>query len=184
MSSASEDHTKAGMNLEMMRLAVVVSSAGVIPSRSGCMRPVGSPWRIGNLTEHRIRLRGGWTCRPAGSAEAEERPLHLPVRWSCGGARRLVLTRRFGRPPLDRGRQILLLQMERVRGIRALVLNGQHIAPGAVENSRFEIEIPDLADRNVLILEIELHEQGPSGSGSSEEWGVIALIVRTVEPAQ
>jgi hypothetical protein len=110
--------------------------------------------------------------------------LHLPVRWGSGGARRLVLTRRFGRPPLDGGREVLLLQMESVRGIRALVLNGQHVAPVAVEEARFEIEIPDLADRNVLSLEIELPEQGPDGSGSSEEWGMIALVVRTVERAQ
>jgi hypothetical protein len=139
---------------------------------------------MGILTEHLIRLRGGWTCRAPGSAEGEERRLILPVQWASGGARRLVLTRRFGRPPLDQGRQVLVLRMERVRGIRSIALNGQTIAPVAVETSRFEIEVTDLAERNVLTLEIELPEEGPDPAGSLQEWGDIAIVVRTVEPAQ
>jgi hypothetical protein len=135
------------------------------------------------VTEHRIRLRGGWACRAAGSPECENRRLDLPVRWSADEPRRLVLTRRFGRPPLDQGRQILLLQMDQVEGILALALNGQPIAPVAAATCRYEIEVPDLAERNVLVLEIELPEPGPEPERHREEWGVIALVVRAVERA-
>jgi len=136
------------------------------------------------VTEHRIRLRGGWACRAAGSPECEDRRLDLPVRWGSDQPRRLVLTRRFGRPPLDPGRQVLLIQMDQVEGIDSFVLNGQPIAPIATAACRYELEVPNLAERNVLVLEIELPEAGPDPAARRGEWGLIALVVRTIEPAQ
>jgi hypothetical protein len=130
------------------------------------------------VDEHRIRLRGGWECRTAGSLECEERRLTLPVRWGSEDCRRLVLTRRFGRPPLDQGRQVLLLKMDQVEGIVSLVLNGRPIGATAAATRCYEIEVTDLAERNVLVLEVELPESRPDAAGSREEWGVIALVVR------
>ena len=46
--------------------------------------------------------------------------------------------------------------MDQVEGTVSLVLNGQPIAPVAATTSRYEIELPDLAERNVLVLEIEI----------------------------
>jgi hypothetical protein len=135
------------------------------------------------VTEHRIRLRGGWTCRAAGSPECEERRLVLPVRWSCELPRRLVLIRRFGRPPVDEDRQIFLLQLDQVEGILSLVLNDRPIALTAGAACRYEIEVPALAERNVLVLEIELPEAGCDPGDNREEWGMIALVVRSGEPA-
>ena len=71
--------------------------------------------------------------------------------------------------------------MDQVRGILSLALNGQPIAPVAVEISHYEIEVPKLDERNLLALEIETPGAGPSSGASEEEWGVIALVVRTVE---
>ena len=135
------------------------------------------------MDEHRIRLRGGWECRAAGSPECENRRLNLPVRWESEGPRRLVLTRRFGRPPLNQGQQVLFLQMDQVEGILSLVLNGQPIGRTAASISSYEIEVPDLAERNVLVLEIALPEPRPEVTGGREEWGVIALVVRTTDLA-
>ena len=133
------------------------------------------------MTEHRIQLRGGWGYRAAGSPASEDRRLDLPVLWGSESPRRLVLTRRFGRPPLDHGRQLLLLQMDHVEGIRSLFLNGQPIAPMAAAIGCYELELPDLAERNVLVLEIVLPESRADLAGDRDEWGVIALVVRTVE---
>jgi hypothetical protein len=74
--------------------------------------------------------------------------------------------------------------MDQVEGILALVLNGQPIAPVAAATCRYEIEVPNLAERNVLVLQIELPEPGPEPERRREEWGVIALVVRAIEPAQ
>jgi hypothetical protein len=131
------------------------------------------------VTEHRIRLRGGWTCRAAGSPECEDRRLVLPVRWSCDLPRRLVLTRRFGRPPLDQDRLVILLQMDQVEGILSLVLNGRPIALTGGAPCRYEIELPDLAERNVLALEVEVPEAEPIPAEQRKEWGVIALAIRS-----
>ena len=72
--------------------------------------------------------------------------------------------------------------MDQVEGIVSLALNGQPIAPVAAATCRYEIEVPNLAERNVLDLEIELPEPGHNPRGRPEEWGVIALVVRGVEP--
>ena len=71
------------------------------------------------MAEHRIRLRGGWECRAADSPESAAERLILPVRWSPRRPRRLRLTRRFGRPPLDDQGNILVLQAGPGPGIRS-----------------------------------------------------------------
>jgi hypothetical protein len=136
------------------------------------------------VTEHRIRLRGGWGCRAAGSPESEERWLNLPVRWGPEYGRRLILTRRFGRPPLGRASQVLLLQMDQVEGILSLTLNGQPISGVSPETSRYQVPLEGLSERNVLVVEVETPKLGANPGGGSGEWGMIALVVRTVDPAE
>jgi hypothetical protein len=72
--------------------------------------------------------------------------------------------------------------MDQVEGVLSLVLNGRSIAPAAPATCHYEIEVPDLAERNVLVLEIELPEVSPDPGGYPVEWGVIALVVRPTCP--
>jgi hypothetical protein len=104
--------------------------------------------------------------------------LTLPVRWGLRDPRRLILTRRFGRPRLEQGSRVWL-QMDQVKGVVALSLNGQSIFPVLPEITRYEIELPTLTERNVLVLEIEVREPGGEITGAGGEWGMIALVVRT-----
>jgi hypothetical protein len=132
------------------------------------------------MNEHRIRLRGGWGWRPTNSPESDDVKLTLPVRWRSRNPGRKILTRRFGRPRLEQGSRVLL-QMDQVQGVVALWLNGQPIFPVLPEITRYEIELPDLAERNVLILELEVREPDGEITDSGGEWGMIALVVRTDE---
>jgi hypothetical protein len=70
--------------------------------------------------------------------------------------------------------------MDQVGGILALRLNGQPITPLAAATCRFEIELSNLLDRNVLVIEIEIPEPGDKSAGTPPDWGMIALVVRTV----
>jgi hypothetical protein len=133
------------------------------------------------MTEHQIRLRRGWECREADAPDPEVRRLDLPVRWSSEIARRLVLTRRFGRPAVEPGRQVLILRLDQVVGTRAIILNGQTIASASAETTHYAIELADLAERNVLVLEIETPPQDASPVENRQDWGVIALVIRDTD---
>jgi hypothetical protein len=133
--------------------------------------------------EHLIRLRAGWGCRAAGLPESQGRRLALPVCWGQESPRRVILTRRFGRPPVATAGQALLLRMEQVEGLLSLSLNGRPIALGPALSAGHEIELGELSNRNVLVLEVETpaFEAGPGGS--RREWGNIALVARSVDSA-
>lgn len=135
------------------------------------------------MTEHRIRLRGGWECRAAGSPEIDAKRLSLPVRWAHDEPRRLILTRRFGRPALDPLRQVLLLQMDQVQGILSLLLNGQRVALTSAEFTNYEIELPNLPERNLLTVELDASACGSRPGGADREWGMISLVIRTSDSA-
>jgi hypothetical protein len=134
------------------------------------------------MTEHRIKLRRGWECQETGSPPSAARRLELPTRWTFGVPRRLILTRRFGRPAFDLSRQVLLLELEQIAGTRSILLNGQPLALVSVTTSRHTIRLGDLAERNVLVLEIETPAPVVSAAGIVDDWGMISLIVRTIEP--
>jgi len=135
------------------------------------------------VTEHRIRLRGGWGCCAAGLPESAEQRVTLPIRFSPDGLGRIRLTRRFGRPPFDHDRQILILQLDQVAGIHCLLLNGQPIAGVSPDTLRYEIQLDHSRDRNVLVLEIEPPPPGVEAGGNSAEWGNVALVLRPIDPA-
>ncbi len=69
--------------------------------------------------------------------------------------------------------------MEQVDGAVSVVLNGQSIGSMTAAASRYEIEVPDLAERNVLVVEVELPDESADPVSRREAWGVIALVVRT-----
>ncbi|MFI5454260.1 MAG: hypothetical protein ACHRXM_02315 [Isosphaerales bacterium] len=135
------------------------------------------------MIEHRIRLRGGWGCCAAGLPDSDEQRVTLPIRWSPDGLGRMRLTRRFGRPPFDPDRELLILRLDQVAGIRCILLNGQPIAGVAPEKSLYELQIDHSRDRNLLVLEIERPLPCMESAGASAEWGIVALVVRPIEPA-
>jgi len=136
-----------------------------------------------SVIEHRIRLRGGWGCCAAGLPETDEHRVTLPMRWSPDGLGRMRLTRRFGRPPFDPDRELLILRLDQVAGIRSMLLNGQPVAGVAPERSFYELQINHSRDRNLLVLEVERPLPGMESAGASAEWGIVALVVRPIGPA-
>jgi hypothetical protein len=132
------------------------------------------------MSEHLIRLRAGWDCRAAGATAAEHRRLTLPVRWARDQADRLILSRKFGRPPFDQEREQVLLRMDQVSGIFNLTVNGEPMGPVSTQNQRYEIVLGNLRARNTLMIEIENPCSITEISASEREWGQIALVVRSI----
>jgi hypothetical protein len=130
------------------------------------------------VSEHRIRLRGGWECGSSAAPEAVQKRLNLPVRWSREDASRLRLTRRFGRPAFDPSREKLVLELDQVAGIDSLRLNGQAIASVSPERTRYEIALEGALERNTLVLEIDTPAAIQGEPGTAQEWGLIALVIK------
>jgi hypothetical protein len=134
------------------------------------------------VSEHRIRLRGGWECcASAPRTDVAERRLNLPIRWSQEDPLRLRLTRRFGRPAFDPSCQKLVLELDQVAGIDSLFLNGQPIAAVSPERTHYEIALDRALERNTLVLEIQRPAAGQGEPATAPEWGVIALVIRSID---
>ena len=103
---------------------------------------------------HWIRLRGGWEYCRVDSPGVPER-ITLPTRWASEQPGRGRLTRRFGCPPLDAGRQVLVLSLQQVPGIHSIRLNQLEIPRVSPDRSSYEIPLDSLPPRNVLVLEVE-----------------------------
>jgi hypothetical protein len=139
------------------------------------------------MTEHRIRLRGGWDVRALDGIPGELSRLTLPIRWDFERPRRLRLTRRFQRPPLPvltlrgshpAGQPELVLVLEDVPGIVSLELNGESPVHVGRERTCYEIPLGQLPQRNRLDLEIETPCAQDRTGGDVPEWGSIALVIR------
>jgi len=135
------------------------------------------------VTEHQIRLRGGWEYCAAGLPESDHQRVTLPIRWKPDGLGRIRLTRRFGLPPVEPGREVLILRLDQVAGTHSIVLNGQPVAGVSPERSLYEIRLEHGRDRNLLELDLEPPRAGVDAAGAAAEWGIIALVVRPIEPS-
>jgi hypothetical protein len=131
-----------------------------------------------NVSEHQIKLRGGWLCRAAGSPESAAQPLSLPTRWSPETPRHLLLVRRFGRPRLQDEGHTLLLRLDQVPGIQSLTLNGRRLEHPAAGASSCEITLDALIERNTLVLDVETPPPPPESTSNAPEWGFISLLIR------
>ncbi|MEJ7638641.1 MAG: hypothetical protein WKF75_11860 [Singulisphaera sp.] len=80
------------------------------------------------MPEHLIRLRGGWLWGDREGGADTARRVSLPLEAPPRGTTRVVLTRQFGRPPLDPGRERLALRLEGVVGLVEMRLNGRAMA--------------------------------------------------------
>jgi hypothetical protein len=129
------------------------------------------------LTEHQIRLRGGWELRE--DSEGPPRRLTLPFTHVPGFARPLQLYRSFQAPSLDPGREQLWLRVESVPGLLEIQLNGRKLprpdAGAPVEIVRLDKgPDPALAVRNELMFRVDVALVPPE-----EPWGSVALVIRS-----
>ncbi len=129
------------------------------------------------MTEHQIRLRGGWELRE--DSEGPPRRLTLPFTHVAGSARPLQLYRSFQAPRLDPGREQLWLRVESVPGLLEIRFNGQTLlrpdAGAPLELVRLD-NGPDsaLAVRNELMFRVDVALIPPD-----EPWGSVALVIRS-----
>lgn len=124
------------------------------------------------MTEHEIRLRAGWTWRPAEPPGQAERRLELPGELPDGGPGGLVLERRFRVPPIDPRREAVALRLGAVPGLRAIELDG--VAPPEVGPGPGEYAVgarPGARCRLTLRV-------GPDAIGRGSPWGMVALVIR------
>lgn len=114
---------------------------------------------------HRIRLRGPWRFRVLSEQPARSGRVTMPCDWSTSlGADfrgRVAYTRRFQRPTgLSPGQRVELV-LDGVDAFGSASLNGSRlleIPPGG-KPARVDIA-PLLADRNALVVEVELPPAG------------------------
>jgi hypothetical protein len=127
------------------------------------------------ISEHRIRLRGGWECHPASGDDEPTRRVTLPFVWPADASRTVRLVRPFNRPPIDPARESLVLELDQVEGLAALLLNDRELARPPRGTSRVVISLDGpLPARNELVLEVEPPAVGNPGS----TWGMVALVIR------
>jgi len=72
----------------------------------------------------------------------------------------------------------LWLRLDRVPGLGPITLNGSLLPHQSGDEELIEILLPELGDRNELIIEVSLPESDPTGADEPAEWGDIALVVR------
>jgi hypothetical protein len=94
------------------------------------------------------------------------------------------LCRRFGCPPLDPGRQVLLLLLEQVPGLHSIKLNDREIQDVSTERSSYEIPLDALLPRNALVLEVDPRLVERPKDSESFDWGCICLLVQTRQPGE
>jgi hypothetical protein len=134
------------------------------------------------MKEHVIRLRNGWESMALDSPDSPSQRVTLPLAAGREGASRLLLTRRFGCPALNPGRESLWLRLESFAGLASLRLNGRELTLGPDAHDAIEIPLERLPARNLLALELSNALLPPDGSrGDHVACGEIALLIR-MEP--
>lgn len=134
------------------------------------------------MTEHLIRLRGGW--EPGGpSANDLKRPFRLPLRdFPEGPAADARIVRRFQTPRLEPASDTLWLRLDAVPGLISVVLNDREIARRPFPEGPLLIPLgEDLPARNRLILVVEVlpPDRAPPPDFL---WGDVALVIRRTDP--
>ena len=126
------------------------------------------------MTEHLIRFRRGWRWL---NAARQEQPtlVTLPLPSLAEFPNPFYLARTFQPPTLNRNAETLWLDLESVRGLVSIELNGEAL-PRTESDSRVErIPLSDtLPPRNRLVLQVDVN------AVTTAEWGIIALVIRNI----
>jgi hypothetical protein len=128
------------------------------------------------VTEHRIRLRAGWTCARTGSGDGDHQKIALPISAPLTAGRRLSLSRSFGTPKCATG-ETIWLELRKVLGLESALLNGRPLPEADDGQLCCEIGTDWLAQRNLLVLEVELPLHGTDDG----EWGEVRHRMETAQ---
>ena len=92
------------------------------------------------------------------------------------------MTRKFGRPPIDPGRERLTLRLEGVAGLVGIRLNGRAMEIPPEGATDLELS-PDALQPsgNVLALEV-VPSSRPHAEAEDSRWGMVALVIRQPDP--
>jgi hypothetical protein len=140
------------------------------------------------MTQHLIRLRGGWfrvdpEWMPDPSAPPAGDRVTLPLTWpdAPGWRGRVRLVRSFGPPPVDPARESLSLRLDQVGGLVSAQLNGREIARPAPGTRALEIPLSEaLPRRNLLILDVDVPAAGGPRAPHAP-WGEVALVISAAQ---
>jgi hypothetical protein len=130
------------------------------------------------MSEHRIRLRGGWEChyREGDDGDGPEivQRISLPFEWPANLPAKVRLIRQFGKPPVDSRVDEVSLELRNVPGIEKTWVNGQEsVGRSDVPDSRsIPLEDP-LLPRNGLAIDVDL----AMARTVTGEWGEIWLSI-------
>ena len=75
----------------------------------------------------------------------------------------------------------MLLELDHARGIHSLSLNGTTLLADSPAKSYYLIALPEIEERNILVLEVETGEACEGADKSDLDWGQIAIVVRPIE---
>lgn len=131
------------------------------------------------MSEHWIRLRGGWEWSDPAHPDVPARRVTLPVARSADFAGSIRLSRWFHAPPVDPASEEVVVHLDDVPGLRGVWLNDRPIAGAPTAAQPLILPLHDLlATRNRLVLEAE-HPASDSDTSPPAPWGAIALIIRS-----
>jgi hypothetical protein len=135
------------------------------------------------MTEHLIRLRGGWSFQLDDPARQQPaRSCTLPTTALESGPSGLILRRSFHAPgPLDPGERVSL-RVANVPGVRRVILNDRVLVDETVDDVQpreFDVTA-QMTGRCLLILEVR--EAG--WTSPADGWGHVALAIRGPSPGE
>jgi hypothetical protein len=150
-------------------------ASSVVRNRAGLAYPPGFDQRVEGegVTDHHIRLRGGWELIDLDQSGSSPVRVTLPLGSGGPHRRRVRLTRKFGRPPVDARTESIGLSLDHVPGLRGASLNGRPLAIQLPLVGGVEVAV-DLPERSELVLEADLPADPPAGP----PWGEVALLIR------
>lgn len=130
------------------------------------------------MSEHWIRLRGGWTA-DRGDSNSPAGWLTLPLSRSPWPDPPRTLRRHFQAPLIDPQREAVWLVLAAMPGRREIRLNGEPLDATPGDSMAVEIPLPaPLPHRCRLEIELMADDPGPS----ADEWGHVALVIRPRSP--
>ncbi len=120
------------------------------------------------MEEHTIRLRGGWECFRPNEPTTHPSTIALPTPSATLPPGRLILRRRFGRPPSQPSAPAILW-ISGMPGLRSLTFNGRPIEAGSPDGPDFRADLGPLQPRNELTIEAD-------APALASDWGDVRLV--------
>jgi hypothetical protein len=75
----------------------------------------------------------------------------------------------------------VLLELDRARGIHSLLFNGKALATISPAKSYYLLPLAEIAERNILILEVETGQSCDALAEGGPDWGQIVILIRPID---